>query len=191
MRRSPAKVRASSFTRHDGVHTWINTARVMMMCHAGLHGGGTHRPVPCPRLPADPLKQNYIAVCALADKLFGRIREVVASQLVPTTLKVRPGSEDRDASPVAGARMLLTVVDSGLQRRGLTLRLSLAVWLVPVSKAALDSAGLLYSQVALIEPLAAQLGVELSTSLFACTDDKFMGLFTGVRPTKCSFAAAV
>ena len=39
---------------------------------------------------ADPSKQNYVAVCALADKLFSRIREVVASQLVPTTLKVRP-----------------------------------------------------------------------------------------------------
>jgi hypothetical protein len=57
------------------------------MRHAGLRAGA-------PRLhlgaltATDPAKQNYIAVCALADKLFGRIREMVASQLVPTTLKV-------------------------------------------------------------------------------------------------------
>ena len=47
-------------------------------------------PLPGPHHMADPSKQNYVAVCALADKLFSRIREVVASQLVPTTLKVRP-----------------------------------------------------------------------------------------------------
>ncbi len=39
------------------------------------------------------------------------------------------------------------------------------------------------SQVALVEPLSAQLGVELGTSLFACKDDVFMGMFTGVRRT--------
>lgn len=48
-----------------------------------------------PRHMADASKQNYVAVCALADKLFSRIREVVASQLVPTTLKVRPAMERR------------------------------------------------------------------------------------------------
>ena len=43
------------------------------------------------------------------------------------------------------------------------------------------------SQVALLEPLAAQLGLELSVSVFACTDEKFMGLFTGVCGTQHDF----
>ena len=51
-----------------------------------------------------------------------------------------------------------------------------------VFPAALD-APIPASQVALLEPLAAQLGLELSISVFACTDDKFMGLFTGVLGT--------
>ncbi len=34
----------------------------------------------------------------------------------------------------------------------------------------------------------AQLGLELSISVFACTDDKFMGLFTGVHDTSTTVA---
>jgi len=50
---------------------------------------------------------------------------------------------------------------------------------------------LLTLQVALLEPLAAQLGLELSISVFACTDDKFMGLFTGVHDLNtCSLSNA-
>ena len=64
--------------------------------------------MPATRLQADPSKQNYVAVCALADKLFSRIREVVASQLVPTTLKVRPAT-DSQRGPISIAGRLPSV----------------------------------------------------------------------------------
>lgn len=121
----------------------------------------------------DPAKQNYIAVCALADKLFGRIREMVASQLVPTTLKV-----PRVIKPCI---LDMIVCSSAVDHVQLPWRSGAQPFVAQLAhNVSLNACQLVCDrgQVALVEPLSAQLGVELGTSLFACKDDVFMGMFT-------------
>ena len=139
------------------------------MHHAGLRAGAA-RPHVGVQTASDPAKQNYVAVCALADKLFGRIREMVASQLVPMTLKVVLSI----ALVIISSRTVAQVPSKDLQLQ----------WCCAVSMVCT------MAQVALVEPLSAQLGVELGTSLFACKDEVFMSMFTGICLTHISCRSA-